>query len=75
MAYLSKDNKKTVIHSTGICTRIFWCCPMKLNLHTNTQNSITARMKAESICNDPDIGIDWPLDGINEIILSDKDKK
>ena len=32
-------------------------------------------MKAESICNDPDIGIDWPLDGINEIILSDKDKK
>lgn len=27
------------------------------------------------ICwNDPDINIDWPLDGINEIILSDKDK-
>lgn len=24
--------------------------------------------------NDPDIGIEWPLDGINEVILSDKDK-
>ena len=25
--------------------------------------------------NDPEIGIDWPLDGINEINLSEKDKK
>lgn len=25
--------------------------------------------------NDPDIGIKWPLDGINEVILSEKDKK
>ena len=25
--------------------------------------------------NDPDIAIDWPLDGINEVMLSDKDKK
>lgn len=25
--------------------------------------------------NDEDIGIDWPLDGIDEIILSDKDKE
>lgn len=24
--------------------------------------------------NDPDIGIQWPLDGIEELILSDKDK-
>ena len=24
--------------------------------------------------NDPDIGIDWPLEGIEEVILSDKDK-
>ena len=25
--------------------------------------------------NDPEIGIDWPLDDIDEIILSEKDKK
>lgn len=25
--------------------------------------------------NDPDIGIKWPLDGIGEVILSEKDKK
>ena len=25
--------------------------------------------------NDPDVGIEWPLDGIDEIILSEKDKK
>lgn len=25
--------------------------------------------------NDPDIGIKWPLDGIDEVILSEKDKK
>ena len=25
--------------------------------------------------NDEDIAIEWPLDGINEIILSDKDKE
>ena len=25
--------------------------------------------------NDPDVGIEWPLDGIEEIILSEKDKK
>ena len=25
--------------------------------------------------NDPDIAIDWPLDGISEVMLSDKDKK
>ena len=24
--------------------------------------------------NDPDIGIEWPLDGIDEILLSEKDK-
>ncbi len=24
---------------------------------------------------DPDIGIDWPLDGIDEVILSDKDQR
>jgi len=27
------------------------------------------------IWNDPSIGIEWPLDGIGEIILSEKDKK
>ena len=25
--------------------------------------------------NDPDIGIDWPLDGIDELIFSEKDEK
>lgn len=25
--------------------------------------------------NDPDVGIEWPLDGIEEILLSEKDKK
>lgn len=25
--------------------------------------------------NDPDVGIEWPLEGIDEILLSDKDKK
>jgi dTDP-4-dehydrorhamnose 3,5-epimerase len=25
--------------------------------------------------NDPDIGIDWPLDDIDEVLLSDKDKQ
>ena len=25
--------------------------------------------------NDPDIGIEWPLEGIDEVLLSDKDKK
>ena len=25
--------------------------------------------------NDPDIGIEWPLDGIEEVLLSDKDQK
>jgi dTDP-4-dehydrorhamnose 3,5-epimerase len=25
--------------------------------------------------NDPDIGIEWPMDGIEEVLLSDKDKK
>lgn len=27
------------------------------------------------IWNDPSIGIEWPLDGIGEIVLSEKDKK
>jgi len=27
------------------------------------------------IWNDPDIGIEWPLEGIENVILSDKDKK
>ena len=27
------------------------------------------------IWNDPDIGIEWPLDGIENVMLSDKDKK
>ncbi|MDF2881102.1 MAG: rmlC [Clostridiaceae bacterium] len=27
------------------------------------------------VWNDPQIGIDWPLSGINELLLSDKDKR
>ena len=33
----------------------------------------TIRYERTILWNDPDIGIEWPLDGIRDIVLSEKD--
>lgn len=48
---------------------------MKLNLYTNVLNFIHGEDEGGIMWNDPDIAVEWPLDGIDEITLSDKDKK
>ena len=39
-----------------------------------TTNYYNKESEGTIICNDPDLGIEWPINNINEVLVSDKDK-
>jgi len=71
---LSEQNKKMLYFPPGFAHGF-----LALEDETDVVYLCTGTYSQESeralLWNDPEIGIKWPLDGIKEIILSDKDKK
>ena len=71
---ISEDNEKTAIHPSCFAHG-FLVLSDEAEFTYKCTEFYHGEDESGIIWNDPDITIDWPLDGIDEIILSDKDRK
>ncbi len=51
------------------------CYPMRQNLLTNVRISIIRAMRGGLAWNDPEIGVEWPIEEGMKLIISEKDQK
>jgi dTDP-4-dehydrorhamnose 3,5-epimerase len=70
---LSEDNKKQFLVPEGFAHG-FLVLSDEAEFTYKCTDFYDADDEGGILWNDPEIGIDWPLDDINEVILSDKDK-
>lgn len=73
-ALLSSDNNKQLYIPEG-CAHGFLVISEEAEFVYKCTNYYHPEFEAGIIWNDREISIDWPLEGIGEIILSDKDSK
>ena len=52
-----------------------WYCPMRQNLHTNVPIFYHPGDEGGMAWNDPEIGVEWPIEEGMELIISEKDQK
>ena len=52
----------------------FWYLSDEAEFTYKCTNFYNAEDEGGILWNDPEIGIEWPIDNIDEVILSDKDK-
>ena len=71
--YLSAENKRQFYIPEGFA-RGFLVLSDEAVFNYKCTNLYAPEYDGGLLWNDPDVGIEWPLDGIDEIILSEKDK-
>ena len=72
--YLSAENKRQFYVPEGFAHG-FLVLSDEAVFNYKCTNLYAPEYDSGLLWNDPDVGIEWPLEGIDEIILSEKDKK
>ena len=71
---LSAENKKQFYIPEGLHTAS-WYCPMRQNLHYKCTDFYHPGDEGGMAWNDPEIGVEWPIEEGMELIISEKDQK